>query len=315
MKALITGVTGFAGQHLAGHLLDCGDTVLGVATDGRWGVDCDEWLAGEVPLVTWDVRRDISEDANAEIRNFGPDAIFHLAALSIPALCGDGEPTSDALATNVEGTRRVCQLAEQLVSPPRVVFISSGRVYGDVTFDAPMVTEKSPTTPVTSYAKTKLQAEQVVQFHGQRGLPYIIARAFNHTGPRQQPPLMLPQWCEQLARGAAVLRIRNGNVLMDLSDVRDVVGAYRMLAVDAPAGEIYNVGSGRSVQTGEIARELLRIASTDAKLHSESDDPQQNAISDITKIKQYTRWQPRFFLSYTIVRTWEYWVEQIGGKS
>ena len=315
MKALITGVTGFAGQHLASHLLDCGDAVLGVSTDGGWGENRDSWLAGEVPLVTWDIRHEISEDATSRIRTFAPDTIFHLAALSIPALCGDGEPTPDAIATNVEGTRRVCLLAEQLDSPPRVVFISSGRVYGDVTFDAPMVTEQSPTAPVTSYAKTKLQAEQIVQFHGQRGLPYIIARAFNHTGPRQQPPLMLPQWCEQLARGATVLSIRNGNVSMDLSDVRDVVGAYRMLAVDAPAGEIYNVGSGQAVKTGEIANELLRIASIDANLQSESDRAQQNAIADITKLTQQTMWRPRVSLPDTIARTWEYWVEQIGGKS
>ena len=116
MNALITGVTGFAGSFLAEHLLACGDSVLGVSCWGRWPSFIPSQLAASVPLVCWDIatQRVPSAEAQYHIARFAPDCVYHLAAISVPADCGDVEPTPEALATNVHGTARVIQWAAGL---------------------------------------------------------------------------------------------------------------------------------------------------------------------------------------------------------
>ena len=108
-RALITGVSGFVGGFLAEHLLDCGDEVFGLAPDGRLTEASPEGLADRVELAVWDLGRDASPSAEVmdRLEAFGPEVIYHLAALSIPDDCGRIEPTEAAWAVNVEGTRRV----------------------------------------------------------------------------------------------------------------------------------------------------------------------------------------------------------------
>ena len=311
MKALITGINGFAALHLAEYLLDSGDEVMGTVRSGQRGD-----LISSVACVNWDLREDPSQQLISAAQQFSPDVVFHLAGLSTHDQCGTGEPTPDALAVNVDGTRRLCQMAAGLDSRPRVTFISTGRVYGEVDTQAPRIDESHPTQPTTAYAKTKLLAEQQVQTVCEKsGLDYLLVRAFNHTGPRQLPPLMLPQWCEEIARGSDILHVRNPNVWMDLCDVRDVVRAYRQLAMLHSPSSVYNVGSGRAVRTGEIAQQLVDAASHKAAFEFQSETRHHNAIADIGRLKSDTNWSPQIPLARTIDDSWRYWVERFNRRS
>src|SRR4051794_38909160 len=106
MKAFVTGVNGFAGQYLAEHLLAAGDEVLGCSASGVWPADTPDGLRTRVPLLIWDIAnpQGLSDATRREIAAFSPQAIYHLAALSIPEDCGDHEPTPRAWAVNVDGT-------------------------------------------------------------------------------------------------------------------------------------------------------------------------------------------------------------------
>lgn len=309
MKALVTGITGMAGSFLAEHLLACGDEVLGVSRRGVWPPYVPATLSGRAELMAWDVAAPVSDDVERRVAKFAPDWIFHLAALSVPADCGWPQPTPLALATNVGGTEAVCRLAKRLVSRPRVLLVSSSYVYGDVQASTPKLSEEAPLRPAGGYGKTKLEAEEVLRRCIALGqVEGVIARAFNHTGPRQLPRLMVPQWARQLALPATEpVRIVTRNAWLDLADVRDVVRAYRLLAEHGAPGNAYNVGTGRAVRSGDVLEALLRLCGSQRAVVESSPGERRNPIADIASLQRQTGWSPEIPLEQTLADTLEFW--------
>ncbi len=145
-RALITGVSGFAGPYLAQHLLDCGDEVLGASPDGSWPDRLPETVCPKVELIAWDISRPdgLCETSRRSIQRFRPQVVYHLAAISVPAECGEDQPRPQAVAVNVEGTRRVLEAAVALDWPPRVLLASTSHVYAPVEESSPRVDENWP---------------------------------------------------------------------------------------------------------------------------------------------------------------------------
>jgi GDP-4-dehydro-6-deoxy-D-mannose reductase len=311
-RSLITGISGFVGGFLAEHLHDCGDRVLGTSPDGQLLPDSSELLTqGPGRLVAWDLSRPdgLDDVARARIEDFAPEVIYHLAALSVQDDCGDGGPSERALAINVEGTRYVLELAAELPTRPRVLFVSTAKVYAPVDREHPRVCEDSPIGPSLSYGMTKLAAEKVVLNAVERsGCDALIARAFQHTGPRQVPRLMLPQWVHQVAaNGNAPIEVYTRDAWLDLCDVRDVVRAYRLLAEHGERGGVYNVGTGESFRSGDILEQLLEIAECDRAVIETRPGPRQEPIADPARLVACTGWQPTVPLRQTIADTLAYW--------
>jgi len=240
-RALITGVSGFVGGFLAEHLLDCGDEVLGATPDGRWLPTSPPELAGRVELVAWDVGRDDAPDdaSRRRIAEFAPTHLYHLAAISVPAACGDQEPLPHAVAVNVDGTRRVAELAVSLPSRPRVLLASSSHVYAPVDPERPWVAESAPLEPRSAYGRTKLAAEHALRRAIETfGIDAVIDRSFSHAGPRQDGRLLLAQWARQVAEGRDVIEVRSLDAWLDLSDVRDAVRAQRAVMEHGRSGGV-----------------------------------------------------------------------------
>lgn len=310
MKALITGITGFAGGFLAEHLLACGDQVLGCSRSGRWPA----WAGDELrrlQLLSCDVgdRAGIATDARRQIADFAPDCIYHLAALSVPVDCGTVEPTERAIEVNVGGTVRVFELAAGLPRKPRVLVISTSHVYGGATKQRQVLDEATPAAPRRAYGKTKWMAEQrVVRARSEQKLDVLIVRSFQHTGPRQEPRLMLPEWAAQFVRGDGPVSVKHLNTWIDLSDVRDVVRAYRLLAERGDAQGTYNVGSGVARRTGDILSLLARLAGTDREIiEQQPGEERWDPIADIRRLQAATDWQPEIKLEETVRDTLGYW--------
>ena len=101
-----------------------------------------------MPLLPWDVT---VPSANSEerdaIREFQPDCVYHLAAMSVPADCGKQLPAAAAAAVNVGGTAAVLELAASLAQRPRVLFISTSHVYGATASQQARLREDSPLAP------------------------------------------------------------------------------------------------------------------------------------------------------------------------
>lgn len=288
MKAFITGIAGFAGTHLAQHLRACGDEVLGSTQQGTPGT------------VRWEIPHELSAEALARLQQFAPDVVYHLAAMSKAEDCGKEVATPEATAVNFVGTERVLQLAVALPSLPRVVFISSSYVYPAVDSVEPLP-ESTPAAPTNGYGHSKLAAERLLQTYvKEHGLRAVIARAFQHTGPRQLPRFMLPEWCAQFVNGTSPVIMHNSEAWIDLADVRDVVRAYRLLALHGTPGEAYNVGSGLAQRSGDIFNALRQIADPARVYQVTKQQLKRGPIADIRKIAAVTGWRPQLTLDQTI---------------
>jgi GDP-4-dehydro-6-deoxy-D-mannose reductase len=313
-RALITGIAGFAGGYLAGELLARGDAVLGCSWDGKWEAFSEPALAGRVELVPWDLGDEagLGERSRRRILDFQPDRIYHLAALSVPADSGQRQPTAKAWAINVEGTRRMLELAAGIAPAPRVLVVSSSKVYEHGATASRKLDEHAPLAPATAYGKTKLAAEQEARRAVRRGVHVVIARAFQHTGPRQNLPMMLPQWARQVAAGGgdAPIEVQTCDASIDLSDVRDVVRAYRLLPEKGSTGEAYNIGSGTPRRTGDVLRLLLEAAGMSGRAVLERNPGRKfDPIADVGRLRGLTGWRPEIALETTVADTLAWWRE------
>lgn len=308
MRAFITGVTGFVGSHLAEHLLASGDVVLGCSRNNTWDASVPTHVIDQIPLVTWDLTTDPPHAPQEQVAAFRPDVVYHLAAISVPSDCGNDEPSPRAIAANVEGTRQIAKFCQSLVAPPRLVFVSSCHVYAPVTAEQAIVTEDAPVGPVRAYGKTKLAAERLLQTDGNAGLDVVVARSFQHTGPRQSPRMILPDWATQLVKQTEEpIRVVCLDTHLDLTDVRDIVRAYRLLAVDGIRGSVYNVGSGISRRSGEILEEMQKRAGSTREVVELRPGRRQHPIADTSRLLEQTGWRPEIPFERTIIDTLDYW--------
>lgn len=316
MKAFITGMAGFVGSHLLEHLLDCGDRVIGSALDSQWDAATASRDVRAVELLGWDLRSEPSRSVRKSLAEFSPDCIYYLAAVSIPQHCGEEEPTELARQVNVEGTERVLELAASLPSNPRVLVVSSSYVYGKANPAAPRVDELTPLAPHRGYGKSKFAAEQLALAAVAAGkVDCVIARPFNHTGPRQTPEMMLPQWAQQFAADdRKPINVHTLDAWLDLTDVRDVVRAYRLLIEHGETGSIYNVGGGVMRRSGDVFRRLHDLAGGNREYHETMPGLRQQTIADCTKLHRATRWRPEIPLWRTIEDTLAYWQHRMQGR-
>ncbi len=306
MRALITGVAGFAGSHLAEHLLASGDQVIGTTTTNeRRATDA------RLEAIEWDIRSPAPPETVGRIQEFAPQWIFHLAAISVPARCGADEPTQEAIQVNVAGTEHVLQLLGQIHPSPRLVFTSTSYVYpGDITG---LVDETTQPAPRRGYGKSKWMAEQqLARSADLDSIDYVVARAFNHAGPRQLPGMLVSDWASQFADPQRdPIQVHSMDGVLDLTDVRDVVQAYRSLADSGQSGQTYNVGSARATSTRQLWEIFTQLVGA-RQFQALFPGPKQQPIADTTKLRSITGWEPRIPIETTIRDTLQYWQQNQG---
>jgi GDP-4-dehydro-6-deoxy-D-mannose reductase len=272
MRVLVTGADGFVGVHLCNHLRAQGDEVL--AYGGP--------TAKEPAATAIDIR---NEDAVTRmISDTQPEGVIHLAGwASVGA--SYAEPTQ-CFEVNALGTAYVLGALRKQCSKARLLLISSGEVYGELPGGG-ACRETDPVAPKSPYAVSKLSAELVArQFFSSYGTDVVMTRSFNHVGPGQDEPFVVPAIARQLravAEGKASRRIMVGNLdpVRDFSNVLDVVEAYRILLLHGASGEVYNVCSGRPRSIRDMVNELARAAGVEVELVV---DPERVRASDIDRL-------------------------------
>jgi GDP-4-dehydro-6-deoxy-D-mannose reductase len=178
-----------------------------------------------------------------------------------------------------------------------------------VAFEHNLVSEDAPLGPRRGYGITKLAAEQLACQAADEGLDVLIARAFQHAGPRQGPRMMLSEWISQLAADDdSPVRVRTLDAYIDLTDVRDVVRAYRLLVDLGTSGMIYNVGSGVCRRSGDVL-ELVRNRLGRRRTIVETRPGQkQDPIAATGRILRATGWQANIGLEQTVAQTVDFWL-------
>ena len=304
---LVTGATGFAGSHLLDRL-PAGSPVTGWARPGgrppgaRDGV---EWRG--VDLL------DRAAVAHG-IRDTQPRTIYHLAGA--PHVGTSFTNAVQPLEVNAIATHHLLRAVEAHAPGARVVVVTSAMVYGRS--DEPH-TESSATIPSSPYALSKLAQDRLASIAAAEGIDAVIARPFNHTGAHQDPSFSIPGFAEQIARIEAgergpALRVGNLDAERDITDVRDVVDAYTLLAERGTRGTAYNVCSGRAWRIGDLLDMLLRQARThvDVEVDGERLRPIETPrlVGDNSRLRALG-WTPRIPIEQTLADVLAYWRKRI----
>lgn len=288
MRALVTGAGGFVGCHLVDHLAARSDDVTTL-----------EWRIDGIDITEPD-------ELTQAIVKAAPEAVYHLAGAS--DVGGSWSEPRSTFLSNALGTLNVVQACRE-AGVQRVLAVTSADVYGHVTEDELPLDEDQPLRPVSPYAASKVAADAVAhQAWLGYGLPVIRVRAFNHLGPGQSDKFVAPSLAARIARneaeGGSEVPIGNTTPLRDITDVRDVVRAYRLLIEHGEPGAAYNVCRGEAVSVQEIADRLLGMAShpmhlvTDPALERPVDVPV--LIGDNTRLTEVTGWVPTVPLEQTL---------------
>jgi GDP-4-dehydro-6-deoxy-D-mannose reductase len=304
-KTLVTGANGFVGQHLVKELSEHGASVVAVGGPLA-AVSQSEFIKEHVTL-------DLSKAAEAKKIDFSDVAdVIHLAGLASfgPSL----DRPMDYITTNIGIETNLFEAALAQGVRPRFLIISSGTLY-DPKAPGPL-TESSPAVPNSPYSVSKLGQEQMAQYYHSRGFEYIIARPFNHIGPRQGLGFIVPDLTKQvLAAAQGKLKevlVGNLDAQRDYTDVRDIARAYRLLLEKGRSGEIYNVCSGTLHSGHDILNGIIQAVHYQPVIKQ---DPAKMRSSDTSafygsrqKITNDTGWQPEISLETTladVVTDWQ----------
>jgi len=307
-RALITGIAGFVGLHLAEHLLTSGDVVCGFDLSDQWPDHAPSIVREDAAIFPWKLGSEDrpSSESLRQLEAFAPTIVYHLAAVSVPNICQSDPETAERV--NVEGTRAVLRFAEKASSHPRVLFVSTSHVYkrppnSSLDDRESRLDEASTLAPANIYGRTKRAAEQVVLASP---LQTIVVRAFQHGGPRQAGPLMLPDWLRQLADPKVdPITIHTSDAWIDFTDVRDVVRAYRILSEPDVAPGVYNVGSGVAQRTGDLLDRLKEIAGRTPSITQSRPGRKVGPVADIERLVRETGWRPEIPIDQTLQDAWD----------
>ncbi len=312
-KALITGITGFAGSFLAEHLLAIG----GYEVAGTYLTQPSLSNIAQIRDKTRAVQIDLNDGPLVEkiIKEESPEYIFHLAALTAP---GESfENPSEFIVNNIAAQINLLEGVRKAKISPRVLIVSSAEVYGNIkTSDLP-IDESTPLAPVNPYAVSKVAQDFLgMQYFLSYKMPIVRVRPFNHIGPRQSPNFVVASFAQKIAeieRGNTepILRVGNLSAKRDFTDVRDIVRGYALLLEKGNAGDVYNIGSGKAYQILDILNNLLSNSRKKIKVEADKqlirpiDVPE--LLCDNSKILKTTGWKPSIPIEKTLRDTLDYW--------
>ena len=325
-NALITGITGMVGSHLADFLLANTDwKIYGLA---RWtdALDNLEHLTEEInkkdriELIYGDLN-DLASLITA-VDKSKPNYVFHLAAQSYPQTSFDAP--IETLQTNILGTANLLEALRKSHYKNAITHVcASSEVFGRVPKEKLPIDEECTFHPASPYAISKVGTDLVGRYYAEAyGMTIMTTRMFTHTGPRRGDVFSESTFAKQIAMIEAGLqepKIYVGNLksLRTYADVRDAVKAYYMLVTINPkSGEYYNIGGTYTCEIGDMLNFLIsqstvpniEIVTDPERLRPIDADLQ---IPNCEKFKAHTGWQPEIPFGQTMDDLVQYWRDKV----
>ncbi|MEW5760323.1 MAG: GDP-mannose 4,6-dehydratase [Candidatus Thermoplasmatota archaeon] len=316
-RALITGITGFVGSHLAEYLLNKGIEVHGIK---RWRSKTEniDHIVKKLNLHEADMRD--GHSLVEVVKEVEPDYIFHLASQSFVPM--SWRAPADTIETNTIGTVHLFEAVRKSNSEPKIHVAGSSEEYGLVYQNELPIRETNPLRPLSPYGVSKV-AEDLLsfQYYKSYGMKIVVTRAFNHTGPRRGDVFVTSNFAKQIAEiekglKKPILYVGNLNASRDFTDVRDVVEAYWLCLQKCKFGEVYNICSEKSRKIKEVLDILLSLSKKNGiKVEQEQSRMRLSDVEvllgDCTKFKNETKWKAKIPFEKTMEDLLDYWREKI----
>lgn len=296
MKALITGVAGFIGSHLAERLLGQGWDVVGVdnfdlfydpAVKRRNLLPCA--ASARFRLIEADIRDARTMDRAMAER---PDAIVHLAAkagvrpsIAEPLLYAD---------VNVNGTVTCLEAARQH-GVTRFLFASSSSVYGN-NRKVPFSEDDVVDLPISPYAATKKAGELICHtYHHLHGMDVTCLRFFTVYGPRQRPDLAIHKFARLIEQGKPVPVYGDGTMMRDFTYIEDIVDGVVAAAEQCRGYHLYNLGESRPISVNDLIAELEKALGKKARkeVYPKQPGDVDRTFADVTRAVRDLGYQPK----------------------
>ena len=323
-RCLITGLSGFVGSHLADYLLENTDwEIYGTI---RWRSPLEN-IAHLLPRINRGDRvhllncelRD-SDSVNAAVRESLPDYVFHLAAQSYPKTSFTSP--LDTYETNIGGTSRLLEALRQYKKDAIIHVCSSSEIFGRVPKEKLPIDEECGFHPASPYAISKVGTDLIGRHYAEAyGMNVQTTRMFSHSGPRRGDVFHESSFAKQIAMAEAgqiepVIKVGNLNSLRTYADVRDAVRAYHMLLTVSPApGGYFNIGGNHTCTVGETLDYLMSLSPLKFTVQ---EDPERLRpidadlqVSDSSKFKAKTGWQPEIPFETTMSDLLMYWRDRV----
>lgn len=306
MKALITGITGFVGSHLAEFLLAKGGIEVYGLERWRSRTENIEAIKDKLNLIECDIR-DASSVKKA-IEKIRPEQIYHLAAQSfVPT---SWSAPAETLTTNIIGELNIFEAVRELKIKPGILVAGSSEEYGLVHPHELPIKEINPLRPLSPYAVSKVGQDLLgYQYFMSYKLHIIRTRAFNHTGPRRGQVFVSSNLARQIVeieRGLKerVIEVGNLEAQRDFTDVRDIVKAYYLALEKGTPGEVYNICSGKAYKIREVLEMLIGLTRVKIEVRI---DPKRMRPSDVpillgdnSYFSKTTGWKPEIPFKKTL---------------
>jgi GDP-4-dehydro-6-deoxy-D-mannose reductase len=318
MNILITGITGFAGSHLAEYLLKKRNIKVSGIYRWRSKTENIEQILNKIGFYECDLRDAAS--TTQLIKKVKPDMIFHLAAQSYVPMSWTAP--SETLTTNITAQVNIFEAVRNLgLTECRIQLACSSEEYGMVFPSETPIKENNPLRPLSPYGVSKVAQDLLgYQYFMSYGLHIIRTRAFNHTGPRRGDVFATSNFAKQIVeiekgKRKPIICVGNLEAIRDWTDVRDVVRGYYMALKDGKLGEVYNICSGKGYKIKKMLDILLSLVDCDIKIKQ---DPSRLRPSDVellvgdpTKIRKAVGWKPEIKFTKTLKDLLDYWRQRV----
>lgn len=315
-KALITGIAGFVGSHMAELLLSKGFEVYGL-TRPRTKMDHIEGIVNRLHLEDADLLD--SHSLYSTISRIQPDYIFHLAAQSfVPTSWISPTVTLDV---NIVGSANLFEAVRKTGIDSVIQIACSSEEYGLVHDNELPIKETNPLRPLSPYAVSKLAMDFLgYQYHQSYGLKIIRTRGFNHTGPRRGDTFAESNFAKQVAmiekgKQEPIIKVGNLDAKRDYTDVRDMVRGYLISVEKCLPGEVYNICTGHAERVGDVLDMFISLAKVKVTIQ---EDPSRMRPSDVPVLigdnslfVKTTGWKPEIPFEKTMTDLLNYWRERV----